>query len=82
MKKCDSFLIFAQNLDCGSTLKPPQRVPSIYVLKQNKKPEDQWPCKRSPDYFPGITTTVKQEKGAKSIFRCSRAANSVIPYQI
>ena len=37
MKNCDSFLIFAQNIDCGCTLEPPQRVPSIYVLKQNKK---------------------------------------------
>ena len=27
------------------------------------KPEDQWSCKRSPDYYPGITTTVKPEKG-------------------
>ena len=32
------------------------------------KPEDQWSCKCSPDYFPGITPTVKQEKGATSIF--------------
>ena len=32
------------------------------------EPEDQWSYKRSPDYFPGITTTVKQEKGATSIF--------------
>ena len=24
-----------------------------------REPEDQWSCKRSPDYFPGITTTVK-----------------------
>ena len=37
MKNCDSSLIFAQNLDCGCTLEAPQRVPSIYVLKQNKK---------------------------------------------
>ena len=41
-----------------------------------------WSCKHSPDYFPGINTTVKQEKGATSIFRCSRAANSVVPDQI
>ena len=38
------------------------------VLKIYSKPEDQWSCKRSPDYFPGITTTVKREKGATSIF--------------
>ena len=37
MKNCDSFLIFVQNLDCGCTLEPPQRVPPIYVFKQNKK---------------------------------------------
>ena len=37
MKNCDSFLIFAQNLDFEGTLEPPQRVPSIYVLIQNKK---------------------------------------------
>ena len=24
MKKCDIFLIFAQNIDCGYTLEPPQ----------------------------------------------------------
>ena len=29
--------------------------------------EVQWSCKRSPDYFPGITTTVKQEKGGTLI---------------
>ena len=37
MKNCDSFLIFAQNLDCGCTLEPPQGVPSIYVLKKIRK---------------------------------------------
>ena len=34
--------------------------------------------KGSPDYFPGLTTTVKREKGATSI----RAANSVVPDRI
>ena len=24
MKKCDNFLIFAQNIDCGYTLEPPR----------------------------------------------------------
>ena len=33
-KKSDIFLIFAQNIDCGYTLEPPQRVPTIYVLEQ------------------------------------------------
>ena len=27
-------LIFAQNINCGYTLEPPQRVPPIYVLEQ------------------------------------------------
>ena len=27
-------LIFAQNIDCGYTLEPPQRVPTIYGLEQ------------------------------------------------
>ena len=35
---------------------------------RHNKPEDQWSCKRSPDYFPGITTTVKRERGATLIF--------------
>ena len=41
-------------------------------------------CKRSSDYFPGInaTVTVKLEKWATLIFRCSRAANSVAPDRI
>ena len=34
MKKCDIFLIFAQNIDFGYTLKP---VSTIYVSEQNKK---------------------------------------------
>ena len=33
-------------------------VPRMEVIVK-RKPEDQWSCKRSPDYFPGITTTVK-----------------------
>ena len=41
----------------------------------NKKPEDQWSCKRSPDYFPGINTTVKQEKILMSIKGCYSVAN-------
>ena len=41
MKNCDSFLIFAQNIDCGYTLEPP---PTIYVLEQYKKKKE-YPCK-------------------------------------
>ena len=36
-KKCDIFLIFAQNIDSGYTLEPVRRflrVPIIYVLEQ------------------------------------------------
>ena len=31
------FLILLQNIDCGYSLEPPRRVPTIYVLEQNKK---------------------------------------------
>ena len=34
MKNCDIFIVFAQNIDCGYKLEPPQQVPTIYVLKQ------------------------------------------------
>ena len=34
LKNFDIFLIFAQNIDCGYTLEPPRRVPTIYVLEQ------------------------------------------------
>ena len=40
----------------------------VISLTEQEQPEDQWSCKRSPDYFSGITTTVKREKGATSIF--------------
>ena len=40
-----------------------------------QKPEDRWSCKRSPDYFPGINTTVKQEKILMSIKGCYSVAN-------
>ena len=40
----------------------------LHYFVINEIPEDQWSYKRSPDYFPGITTTVKREKGATSIF--------------
>ena len=29
------FLISAQNIDCGYSLEPPRRVPTIYVLSRN-----------------------------------------------
>ena len=38
------------------------------IFDEKLKPEDQWSCKRSPDYFAGINTTVKPEKGATLIF--------------
>ena len=31
------FHIFAQNIDCGYTLQPPRRVPTIYVLEQKEE---------------------------------------------
>ena len=34
LDKFGYFLIFAQNIDCGYTLEPPRRVPTIYVLEQ------------------------------------------------
>ena len=41
-KKIDIFLIFAQNIDCGYTLEPPQRggsneYPQSMFLSKNKK---------------------------------------------
>ena len=36
VKNCDIFLIFAQNIDCGHTVRTAS-VPTIYVLEQNKK---------------------------------------------
>ena len=44
------------------------------------KTKDQWSCKGSPDYFPGITTTVRCEKGATSIFYMLKSSYiSVVP---
>ena len=62
MKTFDIFLIFAQNINCVNEAV----LTSTHNLCFEKKirPEDQWSCKRSPDYFPGINTTVKREKGA------------------
>ena len=42
MKNFDSFLIFAQNIDCGNTLEPPQRdgsneYPQSMFWSKNKK---------------------------------------------
>ena len=42
MKNCDIFLIFAQNIDCGYTLEPPQRggsneYPQSMFWSKNKK---------------------------------------------
>ena len=45
------------------------------TIQYNTIPEDQWSCKRSPDYFPGINTTVKQEKILMSIKGCYSVAN-------
>ena len=34
MKKCDIFLIFAQNIDCGYTLEPP-----LSLMSSNEYPQ-------------------------------------------
>ena len=49
----------------------------VYLLMQvfYYEPEDQWSCKRSPDYFQGINTSVKQEKILMSIKGCYSVAN-------
>ena len=52
--------------NCSFYKKASTKNNKIYLVEF--KPEDQWSCKRSPDYFPGINTTVKREKGATSIF--------------
>ena len=44
------FHISAQNIDCGYSLEPPQRVPTIYVLSRNKK-NNVYPCKPQFDYI-------------------------------
>ena len=38
-------------------------APYLFFWHYSTRPEDQWSCKRSPDYFPGIATTVKEKKG-------------------
>ena len=50
-------------------------VTRVFNYAPNFEPEDQWSCKRSPDYFPGINTTVKQEKILMSIKGCYSVAN-------
>ena len=52
MKKCGIFLIFAQNIDCGYTLEPPQlggsnEYPQSMFLSKNKK--NVYPCK--PQFY-------------------------------
>ena len=37
-------------------------------VKNNREPEGQWSCKRSPDYFQSITTTVKQVAQRATMF--------------
>ena len=49
LKIFDIFLIFAQNIDCGYTLEPPRRVPTIYVLEQSMF----WSKNKKNRYTPG-----------------------------
>ena len=44
LKSFDYVHIFAQNICCGYTVEPPQRVPTIYVLEQ-KLENNVNPCK-------------------------------------
>ena len=37
IKNSDIFHSSAQNIDCGYSLEPPRRVPSIYVFSRNMK---------------------------------------------
>ena len=48
MKNSKIFHISAQNIDCGYSLEPPRRVPTIYVLSRNKK-NNVYPCK--PEFY-------------------------------
>ena len=52
-KKCDIFLIFAQNIDCGYSLEPPRRggsneYPQSIFSTWNKK-NNVYPCK--PQFY-------------------------------
>ena len=37
MKNCDTFLIFAKNIDCGYTLESPHCKPQFYYIKVGVK---------------------------------------------
>ena len=47
-KNSDNCHISAQNIDCGYSLEPPRRVPTIFVFEQ-KKEENVYPCK--PQFY-------------------------------
>ena len=84
MKKSDSFLISAQNIDCRYSLEPhlipaqnidcrnvlePPRIPTIYVLNRNKK-NNVYPCK------PKFYYMKVRFKGVKIILACFRDENT------
>ena len=56
--------------EAGEYVVPNVLSPSVLVSRSDNmeelyltlKPEDQWPYKRSPDYWPGITTPKKTKK--------------------
>ena len=48
IKNADIFHTSAQNIDCGYSLEPPRRVPTIYVLSRNKR-NNAYPCK--PQFY-------------------------------
>ena len=65
IKFFDIFHISAQNINCGYSLEPPRRVPTIYVLSRNKKNKG-YPSK--PQFY-YIKVGFKGVKIIKACFR-------------
>ena len=82
MKNCDIFPIFAQNIDCGSTLEPLQlggsNEPTINVLEQ-KIENNVYPCKPHSYYIKvgceGVFITWTCLHDAISKKKCSTVSN-------
>ena len=73
MKNCDIFLIFAQNIDCGYTLEPPQTSTHnlCFGAKIRKNVN---PCK--PQFY-------YMKVGCKGVFftrTCFRDGNFIVPF--
>ena len=70
MKICDIFLIFAQNIDCGYTLEPPQRGGS------NEYPQSMFWIKNKKNMFTRVNPTFSIKKwGARG---CSLHGNIIL----